>query len=45
MSSVGRPHFEANGDVYFYYWCKYCDDEYEVVEDALYGGEPSVKKI
>jgi hypothetical protein len=42
MSRQGQPHYEANGDVYSYDWCHRCEKSFEVVEDALFGGKPTI---
>lgn len=45
MELLGQPHWEANGDVFTYFWCNGCRGKYEVIEDALFGGTPIVTKI
>lgn len=30
---AGQDHYEANGDIYSYYWCDRCEDMYEECRD------------
>lgn len=45
MSRMGMPHYDGTGDVYTYYWCRQCECQYEVVEDELWGGAPTIKPV